>query len=83
MQRLIGFTRKVVSLPIVAYQRTLSFDHGPLKFLYPYGYCKFHPTCSEYCRQAILKRGVVRGIFAGGWRILRCNPWSKGGIDRV
>ena len=37
--------------PIVAYQHTLSFDHGPMKVLYPYGYCRFHPSCSEYCRR--------------------------------
>lgn len=83
MDRIRFAIRKIVTWPIVAYQKTLSLDHGPLQVLYPYGYCRFHPTCSEYCRQAILKRGIVRGVFSGGWRILRCNPWSKGGIDRV
>ncbi|MFH1712215.1 MAG: membrane protein insertion efficiency factor YidD [Patescibacteria group bacterium] len=75
--------RKGATLPIVIYQKTLSLDHGPLKAFYPHGYCQFHPTCSEYCRQAIIKRGIIKGIFSGGWRILRCHPWSQGGVDQV
>ncbi|MFZ2681713.1 MAG: membrane protein insertion efficiency factor YidD [Patescibacteria group bacterium] len=74
--------RKVAVLPIVAYQHTLSFDHGPLKGLYPYGYCKFYPSCSEYCRQAVLKDGILKGYSKGAWRIVRCNPLSQGGIDK-
>ncbi|MFA5945786.1 MAG: membrane protein insertion efficiency factor YidD [Patescibacteria group bacterium] len=60
----------------------MSFDHGPLKILYPYGYCPFYPSCSEYTRQAILKYGVLRGAFKGGGRVLRCHPWTDGGIDQ-
>lgn len=43
--------------------------------------CKYYPTCSEYTKQAIEKYGVIRGIFKGFFRILRCNPFSKGGYD--
>lgn len=43
--------------------------------------CKFYPTCSEYTRQAIEKYGVIKGILKGLKRILRCNPFSKGGYD--
>lgn len=43
--------------------------------------CLYMPTCSEYTLQAINNRGVVLGILAGAWRILRCNPFSKGGYD--
>ena len=43
--------------------------------------CKFYPTCSEYTKQAIEKYGVIKGISLGAWRILRCNPFSKGGYD--
>ena len=43
--------------------------------------CKFYPTCSEYTKQAIEKYGVIKGIFKGIKRILRCNPFSKGGYD--
>lgn len=73
--------RRLVTLPIVAYQRTLSFDHGPMRHWYPHGYCPFYPSCSEYSRRAILKHGVLHGIVLGAWRILRCHPWTKGGID--
>jgi putative membrane protein insertion efficiency factor len=43
--------------------------------------CRFYPSCSEYSYQAIEKYGVPRGLIRGFWRVLRCNPWSKGGID--
>jgi hypothetical protein len=65
------------------YQHTLSFDHGPLRRLYPHGYCRFSPTCSEYTYQAIERHGAFFGALLGGWRILRCNPWNKGGADAV
>lgn len=43
--------------------------------------CKYYPTCSEYTKQAIEKYGALKGIFLGGVRILKCNPFSKGGYD--
>ncbi|MGL4941821.1 MAG: membrane protein insertion efficiency factor YidD [Thermoguttaceae bacterium] len=43
--------------------------------------CKYEPTCSHYTIEAIEKYGVVRGVLKGVWRILRCNPWSRGGYD--
>lgn len=43
--------------------------------------CKYYPTCSEYTKQAIEKYGSIKGIFLGIKRILRCNPFSKGGYD--
>lgn len=43
--------------------------------------CRFHPTCSEYARQALLKYGLYKGLAKGTWRVLRCNPWNPGGID--
>jgi len=45
--------------------------------------CRFYPTCSEYSRQAILKYGTIKGGAMAAWRILRCNPWNKGGVDPV
>lgn len=75
--------RKIAVFFISIYQKTLSPDHGFLKVFWPHGYCKFHPTCSTYTRDAILKYGLIRGSFKGMWRILRCNPWSKGGDDPV
>ena len=46
-------------------------------------HCKYYPSCSEYTKQAIEKYGTIRGIVKGTWRILRCNPFSKGGYDPV
>ena len=43
--------------------------------------CKFYPTCSEYTRQAIEKYGALKGLILGIYRVLRCNPFSKGGYD--
>lgn len=43
--------------------------------------CKYYPTCSEYAKQAIEKYGAFKGSIKGIWRILRCNPFSKGGYD--
>jgi putative membrane protein insertion efficiency factor len=43
--------------------------------------CKYHPSCSEYARLAVRKHGVVRGLLLAAGRVLRCNPWSRGGVD--
>jgi len=45
--------------------------------------CRFSPTCSEYAYDAVLKYGVMKGLFLAAGRILRCNPFSKGGFDPV
>ena len=45
--------------------------------------CRFHPTCSEYMREAVEKHGTVRGIRMGLWRLLRCHPLHSGGYDPV
>ncbi|MFQ5509973.1 MAG: membrane protein insertion efficiency factor YidD [Leptospirillia bacterium] len=45
--------------------------------------CRFHPTCSEYARQAILRHGLVGGAFRSLWRLLKCHPFHPGGIDPV
>lgn len=66
---------------IKIYQKTISFDHGVVKYLYPNGYCRFKPTCSEYAIQAIEKYGLIKGGVKAFWRILRCNPFNSGGYD--
>jgi uncharacterized protein len=55
------------------------------KFISPHlcSSCKFQPTCSTYTHQSIEEWGLCKGILLGLWRILRCNPFSKGGIDNV
>ncbi len=45
--------------------------------------CKYHPTCSAYAVESIRSFGILKGVVLAAWRLLRCNPWSVGGIDRV
>ena len=66
--------RSAAILPIRLYQRVVS------PFL-PANTCKFHPSCSEYAALAIRKHGVARGAALAVWRLLRCHPWSAGGVD--
>ena len=43
--------------------------------------CKYHPTCSRYALDALEEYGFLRGSVLAAWRLLRCNPWSHGGVD--
>ena len=45
--------------------------------------CRFHPTCSRYAVEAIHTYGLVRGGSRAIWRVLRCGPWTAGGLDPV
>ena len=45
--------------------------------------CRYSPTCSQYGLEAIQVHGLVKGTLLAVWRILRCNPWTKGGVDWV
>ncbi len=67
--------REAATLPIRAYQRLLSPLLGQR--------CRYYPSCSEYAVQAIHRFGILRGLILAGWRLLRCNPWSPGGVDPV
>ncbi len=64
-----------VLAPIRVYQRWIS-PALPRR-------CKYEPTCSAYAAQAVRELGVVRGSILAGWRLLRCNPFSRGGFDPV
>ena len=67
--------RGVVTGPLRLYQRVIS-PALPSR-------CKYHPTCSQYAVEAIRRYGVLRGAVLAAWRLLRCNPWSHGGVDFV
>ena len=71
----------VLSALITIYQKLFSFDHAfwarPDKFRI----CIFQPSCSEYMKQSLQKRGAIKGVFYGTWRIIRCNPFNEGGFD--
>jgi putative membrane protein insertion efficiency factor len=72
--------RAAASLLFV-YKRVLS----PLLHALPgfHGACCFQPTCSEYAAIALAEHGVLRGSVLAIWRILRCNPFNRGGFDPV
>ena len=83
--KIINFLLILPRMPILflikIYQKTISPDHSLLKYIFSNGYCRFYPSCSEYGYQIIKNRGLVRGLPKTIWRVLRCNPWSKGGVD--
>ena len=59
---------------LVFYKKYISTDGN---------HCRFVPSCSEYTYEAVKKYGVIKGLFLGFKRILKCNPLSKGGVDLV
>lgn len=67
--------KKIIYLLIRAYQLFISPVLGP--------HCRFAPTCSHYAKEAVEKKGVIRGSFQSLLRILRCNPLFPGGYDPV
>ena len=71
----LQWARALVLLPIRGYQTLISPMLGQ--------HCKYHPSCSTYAVQAIQRFGILRGLVLAGWRLLRCNPWSRGGYDPV
>ena len=71
----MSYAARAVVAPIRLYQRLVSPLLGPR--------CRFHPSCSAYTADAILRHGVFRGIYLGVRRLLRCHPWNAGGVDRV
>ncbi len=79
--RLLG--QKILLTALKGYQHSLSPDQGWYKAKYPYGYCRFYPSCSQYAYDSIQKHGVIKGVLLASWRVLKCNPWNPGGYDLV
>lgn len=69
------FLRRLFVLPIRVYQRVLSPLTPPS--------CRFEPSCSEYGVQSVLAHGLGKGSLLAAWRILRCHPFTAGGLDPV
>ena len=72
MKRLLSY---LLLLPIYFYRKCISPMTSPS--------CRFTPTCSQYAIEAIEKYGALKGGFLAFWRLLRCNPFAKGGYDPV
>ncbi|WP_182353789.1 membrane protein insertion efficiency factor YidD [Flaviflexus huanghaiensis] len=64
-----------ISAVISFYQRSISPRFAPR--------CRYYPSCSSYAMEAVQVHGASKGTLVATWRILRCNPWSKGGADYV
>jgi len=69
----------VAILLVRGYRRLLSPFFGATPLGNPR--CKYHPSCSAYALEAYREFGFARGSVLVGWRLLRCNPWSHGGVD--
>lgn len=72
---LSSMPRALVRAPILVYRKVLSPALGRR--------CKYEPTCSAYALQAIDRHGAARGLVLAVWRLLRCNPFSRGGYDPI
>lgn len=67
--------REAFLLPLHLYRRVMSPLLG--------NRCRYYPSCSQYAVEAVRELGVLRGSVLAVWRVLRCNPWSRGGFDHV
>ena len=68
--------KKFLCIILKGYKKHISpvFEHFGI-------HCKFYPSCSEYMMEAINKYGALKGVFLGIKRLIRCNPFAKGGYD--
>ena len=75
-------TRAGTSLPALVLIAPIRFYQ---RFITPYtpATCRYYPTCSAYAVTALRSRGALVGTLLTAWRVLRCNPWSEGGVDHV
>jgi putative membrane protein insertion efficiency factor len=67
--------RELALAPIHLYRRLISPALPPR--------CRYYPSCSSYAVQAVRELGVIRGSIVAAWRLVRCNPWSPGGVDEL
>lgn len=67
--------RNALLAALTAYRATISPLYGDV--------CAYYPSCSAYAVGAVQQHGAVKGALLAGWRILRCNPWTHGGVDDV
>lgn len=73
--RLLALVRELFLLPLHAYRAVIAPNLAPR--------CRYYPSCSAYAVEAIRELGVLRGSILAAWRVVRCNPWSQGGVDEL
>ena len=73
MSTLLLLPRNALIALLTAYRAVISPLYGQV--------CRYHPSCSRYALEAVQQSGVVVGSAQAVWRVLRCNPWSRGGVD--
>jgi putative membrane protein insertion efficiency factor len=69
----VRVSRSLAVAPLRFYQRAIS-PALPAR-------CRYYPSCSSYAISAIRQYGILKGLVLAAWRVLRCNPWSHGGVD--
>jgi putative membrane protein insertion efficiency factor len=67
--------RELFLLPVHAYRWLISPNLKPR--------CRYYPSCSSYAVQAVRELGIFKGTIVASWRVIRCNPWSDGGVDEL
>jgi putative membrane protein insertion efficiency factor len=72
---LILLPRNAAIVLLRGYRATISPLYGDV--------CRYYPSCSRYTLEAIQEYGLLRGTALAAWRILRCHPWAKGGVDDI
>jgi putative membrane protein insertion efficiency factor len=72
---LLLLPRNVLISPVLLWRKVISPTYGNV--------CRYYPSCSSYGLQSLQRLGVFKGLPLTLWRIIRCNPWSDGGVDEV
>ncbi|MBI3626587.1 membrane protein insertion efficiency factor YidD [Candidatus Uhrbacteria bacterium] len=75
--------KRLVIFCIRLYQLVWSPDHSWRRVYFPFGYCKFHPSCSQYLIASLERQGLFKGLAGGLGRLWRCRPGVSGGFDPV
>jgi len=75
VKRVVTALRELFLLPLHAYRAVISPNLAPR--------CKYYPSCSTYAVEAVRELGVIRGSVVAAWRVMRCNPFSHGGVDEL
>ncbi|MFD1720500.1 membrane protein insertion efficiency factor YidD [Amnibacterium endophyticum] len=73
MTAVLLLPRNLLIAALLAYRRLVSPLYGQV--------CRYHPSCSRYALEAVQQSGAAVGTALAAWRVLRCNPWSRGGVD--